>query len=192
MVPAHTSILPSIHSCVLSYSQSHRQPEQVLVRAQRTTPLSRMLRRAQLPTDIHAWVGADFSALSLLPTPIIAAASACSRTSAPALPALDSFPHIHARLPLTIPTHATKPRSQTPRAGGWTFLGLMRLLLACIHVMPPSVIILHMCSCVSTANFMSPSQYLAPWSFDPWNSDQAKRWGIPLVMRVEMLICQMR
>ncbi|GLC40247.1 hypothetical protein PLESTB_001309400 [Pleodorina starrii] len=30
-------------------------------------------------------------------------------------------------------------------------------------------------SCVSTANFMSPSQYLAPWSFDPLEPAQAKR-----------------
>ncbi|GIL63907.1 hypothetical protein Vafri_17917 [Volvox africanus] len=30
-------------------------------------------------------------------------------------------------------------------------------------------------SCVSTANFMSPSQYLAPWSFDPLEPEQAKR-----------------
>ncbi|GFR47782.1 hypothetical protein Agub_g9551, partial [Astrephomene gubernaculifera] len=30
-------------------------------------------------------------------------------------------------------------------------------------------------SCVSTANFLSPSQYLPPWSFDPLTSQQAKR-----------------
>ncbi|KAG2426746.1 hypothetical protein HXX76_012803 [Chlamydomonas incerta] len=30
-------------------------------------------------------------------------------------------------------------------------------------------------SCVSTANFLSPSQYLAPWSFDPKTPAAAKR-----------------
>ncbi|PNH06579.1 hypothetical protein TSOC_007010, partial [Tetrabaena socialis] len=30
-------------------------------------------------------------------------------------------------------------------------------------------------SCVSTTNFMSPSQYLAPWTFDPTPPAQAKR-----------------
>ncbi|KAG2489449.1 hypothetical protein HYH03_012085 [Edaphochlamys debaryana] len=30
-------------------------------------------------------------------------------------------------------------------------------------------------SCVSSANFLAPSQYLAPWTFDPLTEDQAKR-----------------
>lgn len=32
-------------------------------------------------------------------------------------------------------------------------------------------------SCVSTASFMSPSQYLPPWSFQPDSRAAAVRWG---------------